>query len=426
MRAPLVTIGVLSVMAVVATRPAAAGEQATAVRRYQNTPSFLINLGELDTDVRDVDLEMYDWFARQWRVCGNFFVRRESDRPVDAGVTFQVQNEGEYPLRAVATDRAGNRQPRGEDADASDIVAVYDVTPPHVDVVSPSAGSISAPGERVSVVWRTREAHPAGEKSAAVELSGDGGRTWVTLASQIDDAGRFEFTAPDEADAAVVRVTVWDRSSNRGDGTSGVFAVRPKPPVAAAAPAAPVAVPSGSAGDRPVTAGPAQATASVPADAVDPDERARARAAYERGSRALAGGAPADAVSQLREAVARDPHLKAAWLDLSVALVRSTNLTGAREVLAAAMKRFGNDPLFPYNLGLVLMRMGKPAEAKVALQRACHLGPDHVESNWVLAGLALDAGDLASARAFWQRVVRSAAPDSDLRQRAQKYLDASR
>lgn len=119
--------------------------------------------------------------------------------------------------------------------------------------------------------------------------------------------------------------------------------------------------------------------------------------------------------------------IKAAWLDLSTALVGSKRggaLRSAERALAEAGRLFPKNADFPFNRGLVLVKLGRAEEAKAEIERACALKPGLVEAHWTLARFAVDAEDLVTACAHWREVVRSAKEGSPLRVRAEELLEA--
>jgi tetratricopeptide (TPR) repeat protein len=140
------------------------------------------------------------------------------------------------------------------------------------------------------------------------------------------------------------------------------------------------------------------------------------------GAVALASGQYASAVSRLSEAVAADPNLEEAHLDLSAALALAGELDAAVKVLTRAESLFPKNAGFPYNRGLVLARMNLPGEARAALERASRIDPAHAGAHWALSVLAVEAGDLPRARAHWRKVVQSPQAAQDLRQRAMQCL----
>ena len=79
----------------------------------------------------------------------------------------------------------------------------------------------------------------------------------------------------------------------------------------------------------------------------------------------------------------------------------------------------------PYNRGLVLVRAGKPGDARAAFERARHIDPTQAEAHWALSVLAVESGNLAAARERWRDVVRYASAESPYRGRAVSYLKAA-
>ena len=381
----------------------------TPVRRCQRDPEFALSLPRVGPDAVEVRLELYHPDAREWRTCGKFELDREGDATRGGRAVFRAPSEGRYLLRAAARDELGNVE-ADPDPGAVEIVAVYDRTPPKVEVLSPAAGSSFAPGEEIRLAWRTDEANPAGTGAATVHLSVDRGRSWRLVGSRLDDAGWHVFRAS-EGGQCVACVSVRDACGNLGRGVSPVFRVLRR------AGARPIGR-SARAPVRPETPSPA---------GPEPVDAARVRLAgarYGEGAAALASGRFKEAVERLREAIAADSGLAAARLDLSVALSKSGDHAAAEKFLREARSRFPKNPHFPYNLGLVLARLSRAEEAREAFGEALRLGAGAPEVNWALAVLALDEGNLGKARAHFREVVNTSREGSALRQRALGYLGA--
>lgn len=422
-------VAVLPLAVLASVSPARGEETPGPARRYRNSPLFALTLAELDPDAQDVWLDVYDTSAREWRRWDTFFIRRETERALSGGLTFRAPLEGEYLLRAVAADRAGNVADMGTGPDSADLVAIYDATPPVVDVIEPAGRRSLAPGERFRLVWRTREAHPARGPSLSVEISADAGRTWRTIASGMEDTGSLRLRAPPEEGDAMLRVTVWDACGNRGEGVSDVILVR-KPAAEKRGPSAAGLIDTSPVGSlkrerEDGAGGPARATESLRIPEATRQQAAWARARYAEGASSLLSGWYDEAVSRLSEAVAADPSFEEAWLDYSVALSLAGKRELAEKVLLRAESLFPRNANLPYNRGLVLVRAGRPGDARAAFERARHVDPTHAEAHWALSVLAVEAGDLASARERWRDVVRHASAESPYRARSVRYLRAA-
>jgi hypothetical protein len=410
--------------------PSAAGPE----RRYQNHGVFLLVVGQLDHDAHDVSLEVYDRSCRQWRRCGAFLVRSEGDVAVEGAITFRVKKEGEYLLRSIACDRAGNAEEKPSGPEAAEAVAVYDRTPPVVTVIGPPTGQTFAPGQQIEVTWKTREANPAPEKSVGIELSRDGGTTWSSLESGLDDTGSCSFAVPFRKGSVRARVTVTDRCGNRGSGVTPELTLSAD--AAARAPATPTGPSAADSGKprRTVPPTPRDATGVEGARTKDagrtaaPDRRPiapKALAHHRLGAKALAAGKLTEAVRHLGEAILADARLEAAWSDMAKALEMQGKLKDADEILAGGEKRFADSAGFPYARGVLLVKMARPAEARKALGRAIKIDPRHAAAHLALATFAVEAGDLQTARTHWRAIVRSVPADSPLGKRAAQYLKAS-
>lgn len=358
-----------------------AGEPSNAPpRRYQNTPDFALTFESSDPDIECVALELYDENLNEWREVGKFSIRRVGDKSVGGKAIFRAEREGTYLLRARARDKAGNLDPKGPHAD---VVAIYDKTPPAVEIVAPSGPLAVAPLSELIITWKTQEPNPLPGGGASLEVSLDAGRSWKELASGIDDRGSYSFKVGRSRAKMLVRVIVRDACGNRGEAVTPVIAVE-------------------------------KLARTV-----------QARERHQEGLKALSAGQFVKAVKLLREAIAADAGLEAVWLDLSAALACAGELKKAADVLERATRRWPSSGTLQYNLGLVRLRSGRLEDARAALEKACQMEPSRYEAHWVLALLALESGDLELARTHWRELVQAAPEDSELRARSLKYLAAS-
>ncbi len=118
-------------------------------------------------------------------------------------------------------------------------------------------------------------------------------------------------------------------------------------------------------------------------------EKVSAEVAYENGARMLAMREPEAAVAHLEEAIRLAPN-HAAWNSLLAQAYLAQETVGPEELDAALQTLKRGAALDPKNgepyhwLGLVLIRMGHPEEARITLRRSVELGSPHLEETRAL------------------------------------------
>ena len=135
------------------------------------------------------------------------------------------------------------------------------------------------------------------------------------------------------------------------------------------------------------------------ATALDADVPAAARTAYEGGMAAAVAGDAVAAVEGLKRAVTLHPGHVRALNDLGVLYLKLNRLDDAAQSFRGAMKLARRYPYPRLNLGVVLNRQGRHAEAAEAIQPLLKESPQL----WGVRGEYADAlygkNDLAGARA---------------------------
>lgn len=139
----------------------------------------------------------------------------------DGSYEWTPEEDGGYAVRVEAADAAGNV--------GSDVTSfTYDTTPPSAAITSPAAGTWV--GRVANVTWETTDANPG---TVDLELSADGGSNWTTIASGIDDDGRYRWETDDLEPGTDLRlrITPTDKAGHTGtaNATDG-FALDPDPP----------------------------------------------------------------------------------------------------------------------------------------------------------------------------------------------------
>ena len=113
---------------------------------------------------------------------------------------------------------------------------------------------------------------------------------------------------------------------------------------------------------------------------------------------ALEEDQPRAAVDAYRRALALEPALAEAHLNLGRLLHETGDLAGAEEHYRQALACHSESALAAYNLGVALQDQGRPQEAlALAYQRALEQDPDLADAHFNLSGLYEDLGDKKAA-----------------------------
>jgi tetratricopeptide (TPR) repeat protein len=128
----------------------------------------------------------------------------------------------------------------------------------------------------------------------------------------------------------------------------------------------------------------------------DPGDGERARLAFERGID-LEDEDPKRAALAYREALAQDPGLADAWVNLGRLVHEAGEPAEAVAHYERALALEPDDPIVHFNLALAL-EDARGAEAAAAhYERALALDPDFADAHWNLAGLCEQLGRRADA-----------------------------
>jgi arylsulfatase A-like enzyme/Flp pilus assembly protein TadD len=141
-----------------------------------------------------------------------------------------------------------------------------------------------------------------------------------------------------------------------------------------------------------------------------------------RGGILAARGAYAEAITELRAAVESDPAKPVLRLDLAKVLAEARRPAEARAEYEAALRIQPDYAPALAGLGVLQLAEREPAAALRSLSRALELEPSSHEARFSL-GRALElTGDLAAARAAYQRVAADPAAPAPLRAAARDRL----
>ncbi len=137
-----------------------------------------------------------------------------------------------------------------------------------------------------------------------------------------------------------------------------------------------------------------------------------AEAHYRFGSANLTVGNGRIAAEELQKAIHLDPEHWQAHLKLAELKATSADpvvLAEAEHEIIAALERFPSDADALGILGIVEWKLGRPAEAKRALERSLQLTPGQPNEVVTLARMELSSGDVAAAEKLLRQTVETSA-----------------
>jgi tetratricopeptide (TPR) repeat protein len=119
-----------------------------------------------------------------------------------------------------------------------------------------------------------------------------------------------------------------------------------------------------------------------------------------------------DAVNSYRRALEIDPASTEASVGLGVAQSAAGMPAEALQTLEAGARRFPRDAMHWQAIGLVLLQLAElgncdPTRAQAAFDTALKINPDLAESHYRLGSIALENGDLTSARDHLEKALGS-------------------
>lgn len=138
----------------------------------------------------------------------------DAANPVAPKLDFRAPSDGTWHFLTTAVLRDGRAEPEPAPGKLppNALAVVIDNTPPEVQEVQATVDQVGDGNATVGVTWRANDANFAG---ISVEVSGDGGRTFVS-GPGTTPAGYLKMTVPRTREAAtmVVRVTARDLAGN--------------------------------------------------------------------------------------------------------------------------------------------------------------------------------------------------------------------
>jgi len=378
------------------------------------------DLGKNGADISELLLQVFDPDAApngRWKGYGLMELKTERRgvgevRSLSASIDFVAPAEGIYSLRTVARDRAGNLERKTEDLRDIQWQVVLDRTAPKVELAVPAGdGKPLQPGDTVELGWKVREGFlpEAGGRPVLIEISRNGGATWLKLAEpeKAGREGRFDWKVDGaDTEALLFRISVRDAAGN-------VTTVASAKPLAVKHP--PVEVKSGPATGTGTGTGTGTAQQPLP---VEPGrERVRhasqALLAYQTGVIYMDRGELEEAAKYFEEAIRLDYEKVPAYVDLTATYLGLYDrnralgagyLDKAARAAADGLKVLPREVALYYNQAQAQYRMGKLDAAAASLNSGLAVHPRHVESLYLLALVRSTQKRTGDAVILWRQV----------------------
>lgn len=327
------------------------------------------------------------------------WVRFGVDEDRQSPIGFVAPREGLYAFYFVLNNPTGESGPEPTEGTQPHICAFVDATPPVVQVHTPQPAL--SMGQRVLRVRWTAVDSNLTPRPIELHYRVLPRTEWqpVQPASQaLANTGQYDWRMPETVAGTVeVRITAHDRAGNTTTTASTPVNIASGSDTPAAAMGDGAVV-----GDSP--AGGARLAEARPAvvrpSAADVE---RARGLYTEGLRLSAGGQPALAVARMRDAIALDPTMTEALVDLGGLL---SDLDDPERALDAYRIALSQDPSRREALvgtAEVLVRRRAYSQADEYLTRVVQSNPKDVEVWMHLGDIAVYRGDEIVARDYYQR-----------------------
>jgi hypothetical protein len=127
----------------------------------------------------------------------------------------RVNEEGIYGFRVVVTSRAGYGPRPPASGDQPDQWVCVDWTPPTARILSTLRG-VGAESNQLTISWQAED-QMLSARPVTISYSRNRGGPWLTVASGLENTGRYTWTTDDRAPSSVyLRLEVRDEAGNIG------------------------------------------------------------------------------------------------------------------------------------------------------------------------------------------------------------------
>jgi len=344
------------------------------------------------------------WYSvdkgRTWR---NYGTTSAGELPI----RFTATEEGLYGFYLVATNAAGaSGPPPGRITEPHEWVYV-DYTPPIVQLHALVLANPQAIPRVVNIHWSViDQALPARPISLAYRSLPDG--PWITIAHPIANTGSYDWRMDDSTTGeVVVRISARDLGGHSVQVVSDPLNVDHP------------AVPPVARSDR-LSVGLVSQTHTT--TTVADSAHRRAAELYRKGVLHSMSGEYRLAASRLRDALAADPELTEALVELGRVLYAQGDATNAVEAYKLALTQQPEQRSALEGMAMVFVGQRRFPQAVQQLSRIVRMDPNDVEAWLHLGDIAIYQGDELLAREHYEKAATRAPSNADIVSKANLRL----
>ena len=325
------------------------------------------------------------WYSRDggdtWH---NYGLDEDSQSPIQ----FDATDEGTYGFYFVLENGVGSSGRPPQPGTAPQQWVFVDYTPPIVQLHPVQVDQRDTLRPRLQIRWTAIDAHFAPRPiELSYRIAPDG--EWTGMGDHLSNTGRYDWHPPESACGGgkrlVVRLTARDRSGHRASAVArAVEFLETEVSDEASAAGAPLA-------------------GEPTADTLDPADRKRVEALLRRGLAHKERGEHGLAAARFQEALAIDPHMPEALVDLGETLYFREKYDDSIEAFEWAVKFEPGWTQARRGLIRALMIVGRHEDASAQLAHVLKSAPADAEAWLTLGDVAMSRSDELMARENWQK-----------------------
>ena len=392
-----------------ANAPATASEPAAIVVpgdvRYSSRQSILIRYRWTGTAPKGVQmwisLDAARWLPWQW-----------SDKPVEP-FTFAPPRQGKILIALAPAEHETAALPA---SGCQSLAIVFDGDKPLVRMISHSVHASAGGQAALRLAWAAYD-ESFGERPMSVHWRPSAEEPWQQAVADLPNSGAYEWAIPAQLAGKTFEVCL--RATDlAGNWAEGICTVTARPATAEPAPVPTKPIASAPA-SQPRTAASRPANPAVPTPAAAEAERLCDLAEQHMGLSEFDM-----AEDMFREAVQTDPTYYAARLNLGILLQRRSRHAEAIGEYQAVLALRPDNVTAWRNLALAYMTTKDYAKARITLQKLLAVEGDDPQT-WIdLGDVEMLMGRSQTARQCWEKAKSLSPPNSETAARVGKRLGA--
>ncbi len=137
-----------------------------------------------------------------------------NDPDLKPPLEFKVKQDDLYGFITVATDKAGNTEPKPTPGTLPHVSVIVDREFPQVKILAPNDGELFNVTDKQQIRWSAIDRN-LGPNPITLNYSIDSGKTWNNIQTKIPNTGEYQWTPPKESTLDCrVQVIAIDKASN--------------------------------------------------------------------------------------------------------------------------------------------------------------------------------------------------------------------